>query len=126
MVEMNGHAKQARRRSKPQAYRFRNFNNYRLRVRTTCFVRSSGTVAAPINGVAPNLAWSARPGFVALLGIVDKSRTGRFRHRHEAGFPNLLCRIARILFLKSTSDLSSAMASPGRRPVAVRSPMSVV
>jgi hypothetical protein len=41
-------------------------------------------------------------------------------------FPNLLCRMDKIPLLRSTSELFKARASPGRRPVAVRSPMRVV
>ena len=37
-------------------------------------------------GDKKRLAATAGTEFVALLGIVGKSRTGRFRHRHEARF----------------------------------------
>ena len=40
-------------------------------------------------------------------------------------FPNFDSRIARIPFCRSTSPVSSASASPGRRPVALRSPIRV-
>ena len=40
-------------------------------------------------------------------------------------FPNFVCRIERTPFPRSTSALSNASASAGRRPVAARSPMSV-